>query len=378
MSTFLFVSGTELDKGCKTGAHRRFVELIQGLSKNNRILLISGKIPQLLMNSNITHNEIVVGKIGRLPHSFSALYHMVKGIKRYSVEGYDYAISFSRFQTLAYILCGKKNIVTLLREDIIEYQNVIYNQGLKLTLRNFYQYILETIVVMGSKAIIVQCKADYDNLLKRHKVLAKKLEKKLSIQINNIASWMCRDEGDEDVSKASDITTIAFVGGFNDRRKGHEILFPAVEKLLKDGVKVRLLIAGDGKFLEKEKEKYASYNEFVFLGRVQNMDDMYAQTDFAVVPSLQDSCPNTVLEALAYGVPVYGANAGGIPDLLVNREYLFEPNTDDLYEFLKKNIMMQKFTHDRIQQHDLRQQLQFDWCYEIKTLCESICGSTDV
>ena len=108
------------------------------------------------------------------------------------------------------------------------------------------------------------------------------------------------------------------------------------------------------------------------------MDDMYAQTDFAVVPSLQDSCPNTVLEALAYGVPVYGANAGGIPDLLVNREYLFEPNTDDLYEFLKKNIMMQKFTHDRIQQHDLRQQLQFDWCYEIKTLCESLCGSTDV
>jgi glycosyltransferase involved in cell wall biosynthesis len=47
---------------------------------------------------------------------------------------------------------------------------------------------------------------------------------------------------------------------------------------------------------------------------------VYSAADVFAICSLQDNLPNTVLEALACGVPVVGVNAGGIPEVVRNGE----------------------------------------------------------
>lgn len=43
---------------------------------------------------------------------------------------------------------------------------------------------------------------------------------------------------------------------------------------------------------------------------------MYSAVDLFVTPSLQDNLPNTIMEAMACGVPCVGFNVGGIPEMI--------------------------------------------------------------
>jgi glycosyltransferase involved in cell wall biosynthesis len=56
----------------------------------------------------------------------------------------------------------------------------------------------------------------------------------------------------------------------------------------------------------------------VFTGRVENeqIAGLYQSADVMVNPSLADNMPNSILEALACGVPVVSTNVGGVPYLV--------------------------------------------------------------
>ena len=68
-----------------------------------------------------------------------------------------------------------------------------------------------------------------------------------------------------------------------------------------------------------------------FLGRVDNEDmpKLYAVADIALNTSLVDNMPNSILEALATGVPVVSTDVGGVPALVEDeREALLVPPRD--------------------------------------------------
>ena len=57
-----------------------------------------------------------------------------------------------------------------------------------------------------------------------------------------------------------------------------------------------------------------------------------------MVPSWSDSCPNTVLEALYNEIAVIGSKAGGIPEILIDKDSLFDLNKVSLKESILRFV----------------------------------------
>ena len=55
-----------------------------------------------------------------------------------------------------------------------------------------------------------------------------------------------------------------------------------------------------------------------------------------ILPSLSDNLPYTIVECLSEGIPFISSNVGGIPELVLSSEHLFEPTTKGLSCSLKE------------------------------------------
>ena len=103
-----------------------------------------------------------------------------------------------------------------------------------------------------------------------------------------------------------------------------------------------LYIAGEGP--EKENiEEFIKENKLSkrvkllgFLNKEQ-MTDAVRKARFIVVPSIwYENCPYSVMETLAIGKPVIGADIAGIPELVINNENGFTYKYDDINELFDK------------------------------------------
>lgn len=82
--------------------------------------------------------------------------------------------------------------------------------------------------------------------------------------------------------------------------------------------KVHWLIVGDGPMKEKlEKEAPANMTFTGYLKGPQ-LAEVYSASDLFVFPSATETFGNVVLESLASGTPVVGANAGGVKSIIEN------------------------------------------------------------
>ncbi|GAB3036097.1 glycosyltransferase [Bowmanella dokdonensis] len=82
----------------------------------------------------------------------------------------------------------------------------------------------------------------------------------------------------------------------------------------------QLSIAGSGpqrKMLERLCDELSLRDSVTFLGRLEakQMAELYRSADVMLNGSLVDNSPNSLIEAMACGVPVVSSNVGGIPKL---------------------------------------------------------------
>ena len=123
------------------------------------------------------------------------------------------------------------------------------------------------------------------------------------------------------------------------KEKGILTLIEAFSKC-KNG---KLYIAGEGPEKEnveqiiKEKKLEKRIKLLGFLNR-KAMIDVTSKAKFVVVPSIwYENCPYSVLETLAIGKAVIGANIGGIPELIShNKNGFIYNNSEELTEYMNE------------------------------------------
>lgn len=118
-------------------------------------------------------------------------------------------------------------------------------------------------------------------------------------------------------------TTLLYVGRLG-ARKGLDLALRALAEV--DDESVEFLIAGTGRHEESLRElarELGIADRVRFLGYVPDEDlpVLYSSADVFVLPSRYEGFGLVLLEAMACGTPVIGADAGGIPTAISDSEY---------------------------------------------------------
>lgn len=114
----------------------------------------------------------------------------------------------------------------------------------------------------------------------------------------------------------SDKITFLYVGRVSCE-KDLDILsnsYQAIQQIYKD--RVAMVITGDGPYLEKCKQMFPDDTIFTGFKKGKELSELYACCDIFVCPSSTETFGNVVLEAMASGLPVIGADAGGVGEII--------------------------------------------------------------
>jgi glycosyltransferase involved in cell wall biosynthesis len=101
--------------------------------------------------------------------------------------------------------------------------------------------------------------------------------------------------------------------------KGHDVLFEAAQIVLRRCPDVEFVIAGDGPRraeLETLARRLDIASQVRFLGHCEHVAPLLAECDAFVLPSRSEAFPNSVLEAMASGLPIVATRVGGIREVI--------------------------------------------------------------
>lgn len=115
-----------------------------------------------------------------------------------------------------------------------------------------------------------------------------------------------------------DETVIECVGALTPE-KGHGLLIDAFTKFRRDFSNFRLLLAGEGRLraqLERQAQAAGLGSAIVFAGFVPDVEAVYAAGDLFVLPSLSEGAGSSLIQAMAYGLPVLGFGRQGVAEII--------------------------------------------------------------
>lgn len=117
--------------------------------------------------------------------------------------------------------------------------------------------------------------------------------------------------------------------------KGHEWALKAINDNISKLNIGEIHLFGDGPERANLEALCASLSgikkKVVFHGYVSCVDDFYGNIDLALLPSLGEGIPLSLLEVMRFGIPCISTNVGGVPEIIVNNEsgILVEPKASE-------------------------------------------------
>jgi L-malate glycosyltransferase len=162
---------------------------------------------------------------------------------------------------------------------------------------------------------------------------------------------------------------------------GIDVAIDAIALIKQKTPKVRLLVAGSGPLLHsllQQVEQNDLLDNIEFTGKLkpEQIASLYAKADIMLNPTRVDNMPNSLLEAMASGLPIVTTSVGGIPYIVSEGEtaLMVDPNNPEmmankleqlindpvLYEKLafNGNLYVQKYSWLHVKQQWLSLYLQ--------------------
>jgi glycosyltransferase involved in cell wall biosynthesis len=116
-------------------------------------------------------------------------------------------------------------------------------------------------------------------------------------------------------------TTVITNVGILRSVKGHEVTLRAVRAVAQAIPGVTFLIVGDGPRMSDLKKMALDLGiqaHVVFTGFVRDIPEIYSFTDVAILSSWSEGLPQSLLQAMAAGIPVVASNVGGVPEVVID------------------------------------------------------------
>lgn len=197
-----------------------------------------------------------------------------------------------------------------------------YNPRLK-NLDKFIFKPLSKLIWSNAKAVICNSKK-----LKELALKTKKL--KIDIIYNGVDTNEFKPLKNK---KQNKVLTLISTGRLISR-KGYQYLIPALPK------NVKLQLIGNGDYLSKLKKLDFKKN-VEFIGSIKHSEiKKYLQNaDIFVLPSLNEGMSNSILEAMACGLPIITTNTGGSQELINGNGFIVKKkNSKELRDTINKYL----------------------------------------
>ena len=166
---------------------------------------------------------------------------------------------------------------------------------------------------------------------------------------------------------SSEIKKILFVGRFEEKRKGFNILLRAFDKLSLDFDNLQLIVVGPGDSKNiKIRNKSIDFSKIKFIGSVNQSDlpNFYKMADIVCLPSTEnESFGVIILESMASGKILALSNIESYKNIAIKNNYgfLYDYKSSNKLAELLLSILNNEKSYDRNIKNGLKNVKNYSW-----------------